>query len=578
MNKKWFVHTKKADFDALSRRFGIDPVTARIIRNRDITEYDDIDRFLNGKLSDIESPYDLKYAEEAAFSLMDAIGDGIGIKVIGDYDVDGVCSSFIYLKTLTAVGAECSADIPHRIRDGYGINEALIDKAAEEGYGVILTCDNGIAAYDQVQHAKDLGMYVIVTDHHEVPYTEDSAGNRNYRLPPADIVVDPKREDDSSSFKEICGAVVALKVSEILMDACGMSDNEKKTLMQSLMEAATLATVCDVMPLVSDNRIIVKEGLKMINNTESTGLRALIDACSLSPGSITAYTLGFVLGPCINASGRLEAASEALDLLITEDRERAAGIAAHLRTLNDERKKLTEEGINKAILTVDQQGMGSDMVLCIYIPGIHESVAGIIAGRVRERYSRPVFIFTDSDESDVIKGSGRSIEAYDMYGHITEFGELLTKFGGHKMAAGLSMKRENLSLFRKNMNDNSGLSENDLVEKSYIDVALPISYLSAGLIRELDSLEPFGTGNPRPVFGQKDVCVEFKRFIGKDDKMGKYVVKDDKGQVGLTVFRDAPEFNGFLKEHNNKCTIFYTAQVNEWNGREDVEIILKDYC
>lgn len=577
MGKKWTLHMKKADFQGIARKYGIDQVSARILRNRDITEDEDIRKFLRGTMADIESPYVLKYAEAAAQSLMDAVGDGISIRIIGDYDADGVCASFIYLTALTAVGAECSVSIPHRMKDGYGINEALIDEALEDGCGLILTCDNGIAAYDQVRHAKDLGMYVIVTDHHEVPFSEDEEGNKTYRLPPADIVVDPKREDDESTFKEICGAVVALKVSDILLTECGLSDEEKKELMEPMLEAAAIATVCDVMPLISDNRIIVKEGLKLINNTKSTGLKALINACSLTDKTVNAHTLGFVIGPCINASGRLETASEALDLLTCDDGEEAGEMAIHLKELNDERKALTERGVEDSISIIEEQGLSDDSVLCVYVQGLHESIAGIIAGKVRERYCKPVFVFTDSEDEGIIKGSGRSIEAYNMYEGLTAAGHLLTKFGGHKMAAGLSMKKENFPEFRKLINERAGLSKEDFVEKVYIDVPLPVSYVNIPLIREFESLAPFGVANPQPLFAQKDVEVKFVKFMGKDGKMGMYTVSDGKGSISMKCFMDAHEFNAFLAERGNRCSILYTAQVNEWNGRESAEITLRDY-
>ncbi len=497
--EKWFVAAKKADFNKWAEEFHISPVLARILRNRDLTTKDEISKFLQGSLEDCYSPLLLKDMDKAVALLKEAIRQDIFIRVIGDYDVDGICSSYILLKGLKLLGARVDTAIPHRIHDGYGLNDKLIEEAKRDGVEMILTCDNGIAAASQIALAKELGIQVIVTDHHEVPFLEEK-GVRRELLPPAGAVIDPKREQCGYPFKNICGGVVAFKLMQALSD--NTESQPLSEAMDELLEFAALATVCDVMELKDENRILVKEGLKRLRQTKNQGLSALMEVNGIDCRRLSAYHLGFVLGPCLNATGRLDTAKRALELLQSRTKAEAMSAAAQLKALNDSRKSLTLKGVEQAEEYIEEHHMENDKVLLLYLPDVHESLAGIIAGRIREKYNHPVFVLTKSEEG--VKGSGRSIEAYHMYEEMTKVKDYFTKYGGHKLAAGLSMHEEDIEALRTALNEGSGLSDEDFIPKVHIDVPMPLVYADESLVMELERLEPFGVGNPKPLFAQKE--------------------------------------------------------------------------
>lgn len=489
---------KKADFDKWAKEFHISPVTARILRNRDLTEESQIRKFLYGKLEDCYSPWLLKDMDRAVEEILKAVKEGLHIRVIGDYDVDGICSSYILTKGFQMLGAQVDTAIPHRIHDGYGLNEHLIEEAKREGVGMIVTCDNGIAAAPQIELANSLGMRVIVTDHHEVPYIEEN-GERKEQLPPALAVVDPKRSDDTYPFPGICGGVVALKVIQAITEKTG--NPGLINIQDELLEFAALSTVCDVMELKDENRILVKEGLKRIQKGYNEGLKALMEVNDIAPDRLSAYHLGFVLGPCLNATGRLDTAKRALELLQSFTRADAMTAARELKDLNESRKNLTVQGIQRADEYILEHHMTEDKVMVIYLPEVHESIAGIIAGKVREKYHHPVFILTKGE--DGVKGSGRSIEAYHMYDAMTQVKQFFTKYGGHKLAAGLSMREEDIEPLRTALNEKCTLMEDDFIPRVHIDVAMPMGYADDALAGELALLEPFGTGNPKPLLHRR---------------------------------------------------------------------------
>ncbi len=488
----WRVAAKRADFNAIAQKYNITPVLARIIRNRDIVADADIDKFLNSSIRDLYSPLLLKDLEKAVDLLLLKIKENKKIRIIGDYDIDGICSTYILYRGLCECGAVVDTAIPHRMHDGYGLNEHLIDKAHEAGTDTVLTCDNGIAAHPQIAYANTLGMTVIVTDHHEVPY-EEQDGVRNYKIPPAYAVVDPKQEDCTYPFPEICGAVVAYKLVLVLLAKYfGSTWQEilQSELGYALLELAAFATIGDVMELKDENRIIVRCGLELMKNTRNIGLRALMDVTEIQAEHIKPYTIGFVLGPCLNATGRLDTAANALELFCAQDTQTAVQIAGDLKAMNDSRKELTNKGVEGAVNLIEHSGIINDKVLVAYLPDVHESLAGIIAGRIREKYGKPTFVLTDAE--DGVKGSGRSIEAFHMYDEMTKCKELFTKYGGHKLAAGLSLPKENVEPFRKALNNNCALTDEDFEEKVLIDVPMPMDYASIQLVEELALLEPFG--------------------------------------------------------------------------------------
>ncbi len=568
--ERWVVAAKRADFTAIGKEFGIDPVIARLIRNRDVQDKEEIRRYLHGTVEELASPHLMKDVDEAVEILRNKIKEKKQIRIIGDYDIDGVVSTFILLKGLKRVGAHADTYIPDRVSDGYGIHEHLIEKAHADGIDVIVTCDNGIAAYNEIAMAKEKGMTVIVTDHHEIPYKETENG-RELIFPPADIIVNPKQPDCRYPEKRLCGAVVALKLVTALYEACGIPERE----LEDFIELGAIATVGDVMDLQGENRILVKEGLKRLSHTSNKGLRELIRANGLEDGEITAYHVGFVLGPCINASGRLDTAARSLKLLCAETEEEAAKLAGDLTALNQSRKALTEEGKEEAIRIVEETEIGQDRVLVIFLPDCHESLAGIIAGRIREKYNKPVFILTKGET--MVKGSGRSIESYSMFEELVKCGDLMEQYGGHPMAAGLSIKEENVEEFRKRLNENCTLTEKDLRPKILIDVPMPVSYINRELVEEISLLEPFGKGNTRPLFAQKGLQVLSSRILGKNRNVAKLQLSDHTGCVMEAVyFGEADEFINAVKG-SNSISVTYYPEINRYQGRETLQIVIRNY-
>ena len=568
--EKWMVAAKRADFKGIGERFGIDQVTARIIRNRDVIGEKAIEKYLHGSRKDFYSPWLLKDMEKAVSILKEKIENRNRIRIIGDYDIDGVMSTYILLESLRGLGCDVDMMIPNRITDGYGINEHLIEQAWQEGRDTIITCDNGIAAVTQIRKAKDLGMTVIVTDHHEVPF-EDVEGGRKEILPPADAVVNPKQKACSYPFAGLCGAVVAMKVMEALYEKMA----PEVDLVDKMLPFAGIATIGDVMDLQDENRILVKEGLQRLHHTTNLGLQELIRVNNLEPENISPYHIGFILGPCLNASGRLDTAKRALQLLLADNREEAAVLAGDLKNLNESRKEMTAQGLEKAIEQVESTSMMEDTVLVVFLPECHESLAGIIAGRLRERYHKPSFVLTRGEEG--VKGSGRSIESYSMYEKLCECKEYLTKFGGHPMAAGLSLEEENVERFRRKLNEQSGLTEEDLVEKVTIDVPMPIHYIRKDLVQELSLLEPFGKGNEKPLFAQKNLWVSQMRVFGKNRNVVKMRLTDENGYpMDGVYFGNGDEF-AEEGRGKRKISIVYYPDINMYQGRESLQVIIRHY-
>lgn len=585
--ERWVVLNKKADFYEIGKQFHIDPVIARLVRNRDVIGNENIQTYLYGNLTDLHDPKSLKDVEKAADLLVKKIRQQKRIRIISDYDVDGVVSNYILYKGLENCNGLVDYQIPDRIRDGYGINENLIQKAWEDGIDTILTCDNGIAASGQIQYGKDLGMTMIVTDHHDVPY-EEKDGKKIYRIPPADAVVNPKQPDCPYPYPLLCGAVVALKLIMVLYEKF----HKPKDLWQEFLEVAAIATVCDVVALTDENRILVKEGLKRLNHTSNIGLSALITAVGLEGKKITAYHLGFVIGPCINASGRLRSARMALELLLCRNREKALEMALTLKELNEERKDMTMDGVKQAMEIVEQEGFQNDKVLTVYLPDCHESLAGIIAGRIREQYHKPVFVLTDSEEGS-LKGSGRSIEAYSMFEEMSQCKDLMTKFGGHPMAAGLTIPKENLGAFHDRLNELATLTEEDFREKIVIDVPMPIQYVTEELVEELKLLEPFGTANPKPLFAQKNLSVLGAKILGARRNVLKLRIADETGyEIDGIYFGNIEDFNEYLASQFGKNEVEYMYQgrknairmsftyypdVNEFRGMKTLQMVIQNY-
>ena len=564
------VAAKRADFKGIGERFGIDQVTARIIRNRDVIGEKAIEKYLHGSRKDFYSPWLLKDMEKAVAILQEKIENRNRIRIIGDYDIDGVMSTYILLESLRGLGCDVDMMIPNRITDGYGINEHLIEQAWQEGRETIITCDNGIAAVTQIRKAKDLGMTVIVTDHHEVPF-EDLEGGRKEILPPADAIVNPKQKACSYPFAGLCGAVVAMKVMEALYEKMA----PEVDLVDKMLPFAGIATIGDVMDLQDENRILVKEGLQRLHHTTNLGLQELIRVNNLEPENISPYHIGFILGPCLNASGRLDTAKRALQLLLADSREEAAVLAGDLKNLNESRKEMTAQGLEKAIEQVESTSMMEDTVLVVFLPECHESLAGIIAGRLRERYHKPSFVLTRGEEG--VKGSGRSIESYSMYEKLCECKEYLTKFGGHPMAAGLSLEEENVERFRRKLNEQSGLTEEDLVEKVTIDVPMPIHYIRKDLVQELSLLEPFGKGNEKPLFAQKNLWVSQMRVFGKNRNVVKMRLTDENGYpMDGVYFGNGDEF-AEEGRGKRKISIVYYPDINMYQGRESLQVIIRHY-
>ena len=584
--ENWVLLRKGADFQHISEKFHISPRVASLIRNRDVIGDDAIEKYLNGTIADLYDGMLMKDMDKAVAVLGEKIKENAKIRIIGDYDIDGIQSTYILLEGFRMLGADVDSDIPDRMKDGYGLNRNLIDRALEADVDTIVTCDNGIAAAEEIAYAKSMGMTIVVTDHHEVPYTEIGAGRR-YILPEADAVVDPKQEDCTYPFKGLCGAAVAYKLVEALMEAMGKDAEDA----DYLMENVAIATIGDVMDLVDENRIFVKQGLDMLKRTENLGLKALMECTGVNVDKLSSYHIGFVIGPCMNASGRLDTAKRALELLEAKKVAEADLLAGDLKALNDSRKDMTAQAVEEAFIQVENSELKDADVLVVYLPECHESLAGIVAGRIREKYYRPVFVLTKGAEG--LKGSGRSIETWHMYEGLNRVKHLLSKFGGHKMAAGLSMPEENLEQFRKEINEKSGITPEDLNEKIAIDMQLPFECVNEKFIGELAVLEPFGKGNARPVFAERQVQVESARILGKNKNVLKLQVKDLHGtRMDAMYFGDVNTFVEYVREkfgdiawecllrghgHGIVMAFTYYPDINEYQGVRTPQIVIQNY-
>lgn len=576
--QKWILRQRKVDFDALSQELSVSSLIVRLLCNRGLATKEEMDYFLHGTIAQLHSPYLLKDAKKGMEILLQKIKEGKRIRIIGDYDVDGVTATYILKKSLLTLGVEVSAVIPDRIKDGYGLNEQLIQKALEDGIDTLLTCDNGIAACQEIALAKQEGMTVIVTDHHEVPYRETAAG-REEILPPADAIVDPKCKDDMYPFQEICGAFVAMKCMDILFDLAvedGLLTRETADeVLLELTEFAAFGTICDVMPLQDENRILVKEGLKRMTHSANLGLRNLMEVNGLCGGTITNYHVGFVLGPCLNATGRLDTAQRGLELFEAKTTREAVNLAMDLKQMNESRKEMTEQGVLEAVRQAEQC-YGQDKVLVIYLPDCHESIAGIIAGKVRERFCKPCLVVTDAKEG--LKGSARSIEAYHMRDGLQAVSDLLTKFGGHKLAAGFSLPKDNLEMLRRRLNENCTLTEEDFVQQIVLDIDLPIRYATREFVEELGLLEPFGTANEKPLFGRNDLDIRRVRVMGKARNVAKFqVVAPDGYSMDGVYFGEADRFAADMEKPRKSLLLAYYPDCNEFRGEKKTELIVKYY-
>ena len=561
---------KKADFNEIAEKYHISPILARLIRNRDIVGDEAVDFYLNGTIADLYDGMLMKDMDRAVEILSEKIREEKRIRVIGDYDIDGVNATYILQQGLAELGADVDTDIPDRIKDGYGLNIDLIDRAVDDGVDAIITCDNGIAAAEEIAYGKENGLTIVVTDHHEVPYVEMN-GEKEYILPRADAVVDPHRADCEYPFKGLCGAAVAYKLVEALYNVMQRDPEDA----DYLMENVAIATVGDVMDMTGENRIFVKQGLEMLKRTQNPGLKALIECTGINVERLNAYHIGFVLGPCINASGRLDTAKRALELLNARTRREAVMLAEDLKALNDSRKEMTERGVEEAVRMIESTSLKDDRVLVVYLPDCHESIAGIIAGRIREKYYRPVFVLTRAEEG--VKGSGRSIETYDMFAQMCRCRALFTKFGGHKLAAGLSLQEENVERFRETINELCELSDDDLQEKVSIDMRLPFPYITEQLVNELELLEPFGKGNPKPLFAEKNLSVISPRIFGKNRNVLKCRLQDQQGyQMEAVYFGDVEDCLRAM-EQKNVMSFTYYPTINEYMGRRTLQLTLVNY-
>lgn len=584
--ERWVLLRKGADFEAIGKKYQISPRLACLIRNRDVIGEEAVDRYLNGTISDLYDGMLMKDMDKAIDILKEKILEDKKIRVIGDYDIDGVNATYILLEGLERLGADVDSDIPDRISDGYGLNRHLVERAYEAGVDTLITCDNGIVAADEIAYGKEMGMTVIVTDHHEVPFDEQD-GEKRYRIPPADAVMDPKQPDCLYPFKGLCGAAVAYKLMEALWESMGKDSAD----LDDLIENVAIATIGDVMDLEDENRIFVKEGLQMLRRTKNPGLKALIECTGIDKNSLNSYHIGFVLGPCINASGRLDTAKRALELLRAGTQKEADILAGDLKALNDSRKDMTEEAVKQAEEQVETTTISKDKVLVVYLPDCHESLAGIVAGRIRENYYKPVFVLTDAEEG--VKGSGRSIDGYHMYEELNKCKELLTKFGGHRLAAGLSLPKENVGKFREMLNKNCTLTEEEMKEKVTIDMEMPFGCVTEGLVKELELLEPFGKGNTKPVFAARDVTLLGARILGKNRNVLKLQVQDMNGcRIEAMLFHHADDFLGKLEEQYGKTEVeallkgrgrqirismTYYPDINEYMGEKTPQIVVTHY-
>ena len=565
---------KKADFNGIAEKYQISPIIARLMRNRDVIGDEAIDFYLNGTVEDLYDGLLMKDMDRAVDILKEKIEEGKKIRVIGDYDIDGVNATYILQQGLAGLGADVDTDIPDRIKDGYGLNQMLIDRALEDDVDTIITCDNGIAAMSEIAYGKENGMTIVVTDHHEVPYLEEN-GEKKYLLPPADAVVDPHRADCEYPFKGLCGAAVAYKLVEVLYRVSGKSEQEVEHLQERLMENVAIATIGDVMDLVGENRVFVKKGLELLKTTKNEGLHALMQCTGVDTANLNTYHIGFVIGPCINAGGRLDTAKRALELLNASNRREAVTLAADLKELNDSRKEMTEEGVEEAVRQIESSSWKDDQVLVVYLPECHESIAGIIAGRIKECYYRPTFVLTKGETG--VKGSGRSIEAYDMFAEMSRCRELFTKFGGHKLAAGLSLEEEKVEVFRKRINELADLTEEDLQMKVSIDMRLPFPYINEELIRELKILEPFGKGNGKPLFAESKLRVIQPRIFGKNRNVLKCRLEDQQGNQMEAVYFGEVEDCLRQMEKKQIMSFTYYPSINEYMGRRTIQLTIVNY-
>ncbi len=581
--EQWVLLRKGADFESIGEKFKISPRLACLVRNREIIGDEAIERYLNGTFADLYDGMLLKDMDKAIDILQEKVAEGKKIRIIGDYDIDGVSATYILLEGLEHFGAVVDSDIPNRVTDGYGLNVELIERAYRDRVDTIVTCDNGIAALEAIEYGKSLGMTIIVTDHHEVPYDEVD-GEKRYILPPADAVIDPKRNDCEYPFKGLCGAAVAYKLIETLYEVSSKDVDD----MDYLIENVAIATVGDVMDLVGENRIFVKEGLEMLRRTKNPGLKALIACTGIDKAKLNAYHVGFVLGPCLNASGRLDTAKRALNLLRTKDKKEADIFAGDLKALNDSRKDLTKKAVEDAVKLVEMNDLKNDRVLVIYLPDCHESLAGIVAGRIREKYYKPVFVLTDAEEG--VKGSGRSIESYHMYEELNKCKELLTKYGGHALAAGVSLEKENVENFRDLLNEKCLLTEKDMTEKIVIDMEMPFQCITEQFVAELELLEPFGKGNTKPVFAGRNIEFLEARILGKNKNVLKIRARDANGVImDAMYFGDLDDFetkidekygNGTMKRLLEKkasgvfMSVTYYPTINEYMGRKTPQAVI----
>lgn len=584
--QQWVVISKRADFKEIGRRFGIDQVTARIIRNRDVIGEDAIAQYLNGSLKDLADMHQMKDADLLVNILTQKIQNGNRIRIIGDYDIDGVMSSYIWYRALLRCGADVDVAIPNRITDGYGLNLHLIEDAMESDVDTIITCDNGIAALEEIAYAKKHGMTVLVTDHHEIPY-EEEGGQRRYQKSEADAIVNPHQKECAYPYKDLCGAGVAWNVVRILYEKMGVDEQEAF----ALLEFVAFATVGDVMPLTGENRILVREGLKRIHHTVNVGMKALIAQCGLMPEQMESYHFGFVLGPCINAAGRLDTAKRALALFQTENEGKASLLANELVVLNEERKQMTADGVEEAKQLCEQAGYEKNPVLVLFLPDVHESIAGIIAGRIREYYGRPTFVLTRGEEG--IKGSGRSVEGYSMYEEMCQCSKLFTKFGGHPMAAGLTLPEENIDEFREQMNAHCPLTVEQLQPKVHIDVPMPVDYVTNTLVEEFCVLAPFGKDNPKPVFADRNLCISRMWTVGKNQNVLRLSLVSEHGSpVSGIYFGDIPAFEDYIteqfgaaelekakhgRENSIRLSFVYYPKINRYRDSESLQFEIQYY-
>lgn len=587
MMAKWMLYTKKENFNEIGKKFNISPMLARIMVNRNVRESEQIRKYLYGTMEDLYDPKLLLGMEAAVSILVDAIEEKKKIVIASDFDVDGIFSSMILYTAFRRVGGQCYIDTPNRVTEGYGLNKRIVDNAIKEGASVLITCDNGIAALEPVQYAKELGMQVIVTDHHEVPFSMEN-GKKVYHKPMADVIVNPKQAECGYPFKKLCGAGVTFKLAQVLYAHYQVPKEEEKI----LTTYAAIATVADVMDLEDENRILVKTGLRLLENTSNVGLRALLRVTELEGKKLTAYHIGFVIGPCFNAAGRLETVKRALDLLLCENEGEAMTLATNLKELNETRKEMTEQGTKQAITKIEESSLKDDKVLVVKLENCHESLVGIIAGRLRERYYKPTIVFTQGEEG--LKGSGRSIPPYNMFEELSACKDLLDRFGGHPMAAGMTVQEERLDLLRQSLNANTTMTQEDLIPKVWIDIPLPIQYVTEAFVEELSKLEPYGKGNEKPLFAEQHLRVTEGRIIGKNKNVYKARVANPSGaRIDAIYFGDVMQLehyikteygeeNWYLATRGQKNTIdlgvVYYPTINEFRDQRTPQIVMQEYC